>query len=38
LTKLPAPLQGAVYAVSVLTIVYQVIAQGAPRVFVYFQF
>jgi alginate O-acetyltransferase complex protein AlgI len=38
LTKLPAALQGTVYAASILTILYQVIAQAAPRVFVYFQF
>lgn len=38
LAKLPALLQGPLYAASILTILYQVIAQGAPRVFVYFQF
>jgi alginate O-acetyltransferase complex protein AlgI len=38
LTKLPTPLQGIVHAASILTILYQIIAQGAPRVFVYFQF
>jgi len=38
LAQLPALLQGPVYAASILTILYQVIAQGAPKVFVYFQF
>ena len=38
LARLPTPVQGTVYAVSVLTILYQVIATGAPKVFVYFQF
>jgi alginate O-acetyltransferase complex protein AlgI len=38
LAKLPAVLQGPLYAAGILTIFYQVIAQGAPKVFVYFQF
>jgi D-alanyl-lipoteichoic acid acyltransferase DltB (MBOAT superfamily) len=38
LARLPAVLQGTLYAACVLSILYQVIAQGAPRVFVYFQF
>jgi alginate O-acetyltransferase complex protein AlgI len=38
LARLPTPVQGTVYAVSILTIFYQVIATGAPKVFVYFQF
>jgi alginate O-acetyltransferase complex protein AlgI len=38
LARLPAALQGIVYGASILTILYQVIAQGAPKVFVYFQF
>lgn len=38
LARLPALLQGPVYAASILTIAYQVIATGAPKLFVYFQF
>jgi len=38
LAKLPTVLQGSIYAVSILTISYQIIAAGAPKLFVYFQF
>lgn len=38
LARLPAVLQGPIYAASILTILYQVIATGAPKLFVYFQF
>jgi alginate O-acetyltransferase complex protein AlgI len=38
LARLPALLQGPIYAASILAILYQVIAAGAPKLFVYFQF
>jgi alginate O-acetyltransferase complex protein AlgI len=38
LARLPSLAQGILYAASVLTVLYQVIAADAPRPFVYFQF
>lgn len=38
IARMPALVQGSLYATCVLTALYQVISSGAPKLFVYFQF